>query len=172
MIRGERVQLLEGPKQEERIKPLHFVFSAELLRACAQRVDFTRRWREELVYLVGEARGDLRVAQKIVEVETQGSLLSVRDLPQSLHTLLDVTRDGSVLCGLAHSHPEWYPIPSLIDWNTQARLEVHYDLVGLVFGLGGLVRFYRIRPFEVEVQGEGVEEVCPYVYRLARPWDR
>lgn len=168
MTRRGRVRLLEGPERES-IKVLRFVFPVGLLIECARRVDFTRRRREEMAYIVGEAQGDRRIARRIVEVPTQGDLVSVCDLPRSLSALHAATRDGNVLVAVAHSHPEWYASPSRIDWRTQLYVERDYDLIGLVFGWGGYVRFYRLRPFDLEIQGkgEGVEEVRPgAVYRL------
>jgi proteasome lid subunit RPN8/RPN11 len=139
----------------------------EVLRECARRVDFTHDWRERMAYLMGEARGSQRIVQEVVEVPSEGGFPSVSDLPQSLSRLLAATQDDPLVVGIAHSHPEWYPAPSLRDWETQAWLELHYDLIGLIFGFGGDLRFYRIRPYEVEIQGEGIEEVrSGAVYRL------
>ena len=156
---------------ERRREPVlsRFVFSSDLLRECARRVDYTRSWRERTAYLLGEADGNgRRVVTRIVEVPGVGEPVFGMDRTLTLlEHLATAARDGWELLGVAHSHPEWFPAPSRLDWAVQVRLELCYDLIGVLFGFGGYLRFYRLRPYQLEIRGEGIEEVRPgAVYRL------
>ena len=163
---GARAQ---GDLERRRASALpRFVFSSDLLRECARRIDYTRSWRERTAYLLGEADGNgRRVVTGIVEIPGVGEPVSVMDRTSTLLEHLAAVRDGWELLGVAHSHPEWFPAPSRRDWAAQVRLELYHDLIGVIFGFGGYMRFYRLRPYELEIRGKGIEEVRPgAVYRL------
>jgi proteasome lid subunit RPN8/RPN11 len=78
-----------------------------------------------MVYLLGEVKGSRRVVRKIVQVPSVGDLTSVVDLPSALFELHTAAQDGWELLGVAHSHSEWFPVPSRRDRTTQARLELY-----------------------------------------------
>jgi hypothetical protein len=73
---------------------------------------------------------------------------------------------------MAHSHPgsgAGATHPSSIDINYLGRIQrAGADVVGIIVTRDGYVRFFTVnRPFHALVQGNGIEQVDEYVYRLS-----
>ena len=91
-----------------------FVFSSDLLRECARRVDYTRIWRERTAYLLGKADGNgRRVVTRIVEVPSPGvealtawSSLAGWNTPCARFRLIEPSQEGGY--GRIYPRKRWF----------------------------------------------------------------
>jgi len=106
------------------------------------------------------------------EMKRQGPAGAEPDLG-SLNELLDKIDEGygAHLSGYFHSHPSTGSAatgPSSIDIRTQEKLERGgYPVIGCIFSRDGYLRFYsENRDFQLEVSGNGGEQIEPRVFKL------
>jgi proteasome lid subunit RPN8/RPN11 len=148
-----------------------FLVSSVFLQQCFK--ELTADSKEQLFFITGpEAGGLLVLDQKCGFDHVSRTPVGVEGETRSTHSLLcKLEKLGHRLLAHFHSHPGHgigSTVPSLTDRNFQERLERGgYPAVAAVFSRDGFIRFFRLdHKFEVQIYGEGVEEVEPNVFHL------
>lgn len=137
-------------------KPITFVVSRSLLEEAWTRLDF-REGVEQLLYVTGKVEADTKTLCTLWEVPTIASVVFVLDTTETLGVLWEAERRGELLVGLFHDHPELgLPLPSWMDIKTHRALKAIYgELLGAIFSLDGVVRFYSTVSFKVFLEESG-----------------
>lgn len=154
-----------------------FIANVRFLRRLIEHLTPTPD--EHMTFVSGPTFGDLRIMSEICPVETESQSLthasaSAQDCASALVQLLE---EGNELHALAHRHPGHgisATTPSGVDLNYMERIQSRgSEAIGMIVtrnqrGDTGYVRFFSsYRPFQVIVQGNGVEPQENHVFKIS-----
>jgi hypothetical protein len=169
---AECLSILEGHPSRPR-----FVVSSLFLREC--HAQLTADAREQFFFITGaEVDGVAVLDQKVEFAHDRRTAVGVVGNPNATHrVLIRLEQFRHRLLGHFHSHPGEGAAatrPSCTDEAFQRRLEsAGYPTVAAIFSRDGFVRFFRLTgEFELDIHGEGVEDLGTHTYRLTAPSDR
>lgn len=172
---NEFLDSLEKIKAETRPLPdstVHrYVVSSLFLLKCFE--DLTPDQDEHFFFITGvEVEGTLILDQKVEFRHEKRSMTGVTADPKSTHrVLIWIAQFGHRLLAHFHSHPgngADMTHPSGKDESFQKRLELGgYPTVAAIFSRDGYIRFFRLdRNMEIQIYGDGVEDLGNFTYRL------
>lgn len=132
---------------------------------------------ESLCYTYGtisEDNGSLVIPTSIIKIEMDSQSPGfVSGSPMSVVEEFSLLQDyGSTITLLCHIHPGrgvGSTHPSNIDLRHHQGMERFYPAIGAIFSRDGYVRFFScIRRFRVQLDGKGVTQVEPNVFRIRK----
>jgi proteasome lid subunit RPN8/RPN11 len=149
-----------------------YVVGSLFLEHCKSQLTIDEN--EDLFYVTGIERDNYIYLTTLVKFEcSQRSVVGVYgDHDSVFKAVMKLHRAGHRLYAWFHSHPGSRDAcsPSDIDLGMQRRLEtVQYPAIGGIFSHDGFLRFFSVeRQFQVQIHGEGIEDVDPekYLYRI------
>jgi hypothetical protein len=163
---AECLAILEGRSSRPR-----FVVSSMFLEQCFRQL--TADEREQFFFITGaEVDGVGVLDQKVEFAHERRTVMGVTGNQSATHrVLIRLEQFRHRLLGHFHSHPGQgadATRPSGTDEAYQRRLETAgYPTVAAIFSRDGFVRFFRLAgEFELDVHGEGVEDLGKHTYRL------
>jgi hypothetical protein len=99
-----------------------------------------------------------------VKLESQSSVYVQAERGDSHKKILRISEEfGHPQLGMFHSHTSHgvgSTTPSSIDINYLKRTDkIGINCIGGIFSLDGYVRFFSLKPFEMDIYGKGVKEI-------------
>lgn len=148
-----------------------FVVSSLFLEQCFR--DLTADDREQLFFVTGAEVDGVAVLDQKAEFahERRTAVAVVGDRGATHRLLIRLEQFGHRLLAHFHSHPGTgadATHPSGTDERFQRRLETAgYPTVAAIFSRDGYIRFFRLTgEFDLQIHGEGVEDLGKHTYRL------
>ena len=156
------------------MKPIMIVIDTWFLEDLIRRL--TPGPDEEVVYLTGMDIDGVRTPYRIcnVDLERQSVAYARGTARSCMNALMEINRRGFKLQIMAHSHPgrgAWATSPSSIDMKYLGTIQkAGAEVAGIIVTRDGHVRFFTVyKPFEIDIQGSGVEYVDEQVVRIPMP---
>lgn len=163
-IKAETKPLSNGPAR-------HYIVSSLFLHQCFK--DLTADQDEQLFFVTGSEVDGVHVLDQKIEFlhQKRGPLGVVGNMSSTHRLLIRLEQFGHRLLAHFHSHPgkgAGATHPSGTDENYQRRLEAAgYPTVAAIFSRDGYVRFFRLdNNLQIEIHGDGVENLGKHTYRL------
>lgn len=110
-----------------------------------------------------------------VEMEHQSPAYVQAKRNASHKKIVSLSEDfGHLLLGMFHSHTSngaGSTSPSSIDiQNLRRKEKIGINCLGGIFSLDGFIRFFSLKPFEIQVYGKGVSEIkkkeCEAIFKI------
>ena len=166
----EKSDLKEDAQVDKDKAPIYLA-TARFLKECHQHL--MSRNTEVLHSVSGVRHNGLYTLDRLehMELDRSSPTYAKSDLRSTIKVLTNLHQHGELLTGIFHSHP-WHGRsavnPSSTDIKNQKKHEdAGYRNVSAVFSRDGWVRFFTAGiPFEIRVEGKGVERVTENLFRL------